>query len=273
VLQYLYLIGILFYSYRTYFHQKINFASDERNFSLTKMQDFKRLSGSGIIANYWFSYIFGIDSDLGISATPCEFEYVRKPAMVDSVFSKKRIYLIKNSWFENFPGSIVQFGRTLVPNGSPQVIDGLALREYSVRKFYATYFPKDLKTSDGVLKPSGLTDSSYVISTQPKEYKSEFFLFGPFIDLKPGDYRTIFNVSYNKFLPSSGEIIFDVSENWGSRVLVSKNIDLNSISSENTIQNIELIFHNPSLIHMVEFRIKINGKTNLNFHSVKIEQI
>ena len=120
ILQILFVSGILFYSLRTYEVQKIICLENGTNHSLKEIQDLKQFKDAGIIADYWFSYISCIDSEMNVVATPREGTYVRNPALIDSVFNRKKILLIKNIWLDNFPDTIQQFNRKLYRIGKPE---------------------------------------------------------------------------------------------------------------------------------------------------------
>lgn len=86
--------------------------------------EFKQLGDIGIIANYWNSYINAAADPEHIRATPHDKDLVRNRRMVDSVLARKDIYLISDMWLDSFPGSINQFGNTLMKAGDPFMLGG-----------------------------------------------------------------------------------------------------------------------------------------------------
>lgn len=77
--------------------------------------EFKKLGKIGIISNYWNSYITSAVDPENIVATPHDTTWsVRNYKLVDQVFNQPKIYVIKDSWFEHFPDTMHEFGRTLI---------------------------------------------------------------------------------------------------------------------------------------------------------------
>ncbi len=133
-LQVLLILGIGAYTVKTYEVQKILCFENGTNHSLKEIQEMKAFENAGIIADYWFSYITCIDSDMNVVATPREGTYVRNPALIDSVYNRKKIVLIKNIWLDNFPDTIQQFNRKLVKIGDPQSLHNFDFCEYKLAR-------------------------------------------------------------------------------------------------------------------------------------------
>jgi hypothetical protein len=95
--------------------------------------EFKQLGNIGIIGDYWNSYLTSCVSPKTIKATPHEFSYaIRNHALVEEVFKQEKLYLIKDMWFEEFPDTLSQFGRTLVKQGNEFRLGGCGVHQYRV---------------------------------------------------------------------------------------------------------------------------------------------
>ena len=79
--------------------------------------EFLKLGNAGVIGSYWHGYIVSVPDPDRISSTPHDRESVRSFAQVERVLQNENIYLIRDSWLESFPDSIMQFGRLLVRSG------------------------------------------------------------------------------------------------------------------------------------------------------------
>jgi hypothetical protein len=83
----------------------------------------------GIIADYWFSYIW-CDIDDRFACTPHDKSVVIQPKYIDLVKQKEIVYLVKESWLETFPEEIVQFGKTLKRVGEPRKVHFCTIAPY-----------------------------------------------------------------------------------------------------------------------------------------------
>ncbi len=83
----------------------------------------------GIIADYWFSYIW-CDIDDRFACTPHDKSVVIQPKYIDLVKQKEIVYLVKESWLETFPEEIVQFGKSLKRIGEPQKVHFYTVAPY-----------------------------------------------------------------------------------------------------------------------------------------------
>jgi hypothetical protein len=260
-------------SYRSWEHQNINYKGDVRNFSLKKVNSFSSLRGGGIIGDYWFSYILAINSEFNIVATPHDRSFVRKPELIDSVFKRKDIYIVQNFWLTTFPDTIYQFERALKCNGVPQNICGVILCKYKLVKLKRNFGPQEMKTNGLTMRDAVSQKPMYFASDTNKVYKNEYFVFGPFTRLYKGNYKIHFLLGDIKALSPGSSITLDVSENWGTSVLSSKRIALPDTTFQNKMQSISLDLYTKENRRDVEFRININGRVDITFYNVLVEQL
>ena len=96
--------------------------------------EFKQLGEIGVISEYWNSYVTSCpDPDL-IKATPHDRSDVRNSKIVEEVFERENIYIIKDMWMDAFPDTLVQFGRQLVRNGEEFNIGDCNVCKYRLEK-------------------------------------------------------------------------------------------------------------------------------------------
>jgi len=86
---------------------------------LTIVKDFEQLGNIGVIAEFWNSYIMSCSNPDKIKATAHDKAYVRSPMLVDAVFERDDIYVIRDMWMKTFPDTLKQFGYTLLKDGEP----------------------------------------------------------------------------------------------------------------------------------------------------------
>lgn len=96
------------------------------------VKELDSLGEAGIIAEYWNSYINAVGNSKNISCTPHDKTVVRNYEIVNDVFSKSNIYVIKDSWLEVFPDTLRQFNRTLVRQGPSFELADCVLSKYEI---------------------------------------------------------------------------------------------------------------------------------------------
>ena len=96
--------------------------------------DFKRLAPCGVIGDYWNSYIIAAPYPDLICATPHDECDVRNIDLVDSVFAKPSLYLIRDNWMPIFPDTVRTLGRSLLRRGDPFELSGCKVCKYEVVK-------------------------------------------------------------------------------------------------------------------------------------------
>jgi len=81
------------------------------------VKEFRSLGKSGIIADYWNSYLISAVSPDHIVATANDRSTVRNKEFVRAIFLHKNIYVIRDGWLTTFPDTLTQFGRVLIKDG------------------------------------------------------------------------------------------------------------------------------------------------------------
>ena len=93
--------------------------------------EFGGLGDVGIIGAYWFSYVTACVDPVHIKATPHDQDFVRSERMVEEVFAQPKILIVRNMWMDEFPDSLIQFGRRLKRAGDEFKIAEMYVCEYS----------------------------------------------------------------------------------------------------------------------------------------------
>ncbi|MBK7469117.1 MAG: hypothetical protein IPJ43_21340 [Saprospiraceae bacterium] len=92
--------------------------------------ELKQLGEIGLIAEYWNSYINSCPDPELIVVSPHDQLGSRNQAIVDKLFTRKNIYVIKDMWLEEFPDTLYQYGHTLVKVGDQFKLAGSDLCKY-----------------------------------------------------------------------------------------------------------------------------------------------
>lgn len=97
------------------------------------VEELDELGKIGIIAEYWNSYINGINAPSNIIATPHDKDNVRNLEYSIKAISMPRVFIIRDMWLDSFPDTIVQFNSTLVKSGDERFLAGSYICEYTKR--------------------------------------------------------------------------------------------------------------------------------------------
>jgi len=92
--------------------------------------EFEKLGEIGVISEYWNSYITACPNPYKITAVPHDRSSNRNPGLVDEVFSKPRLFIIKDMWFNEFPDTLYQYGYKLKRKGAAFEIGNCIVNEY-----------------------------------------------------------------------------------------------------------------------------------------------
>ena len=96
--------------------------------------EFRQLGEIGVIAEYWNSYSTSCPVPDLIIATPHDKSDVKNRQLVDMVFERENIYVIKDMWMDTFPDTLYQFGYVLLKSGEPFNIGNCDVCKYDKAK-------------------------------------------------------------------------------------------------------------------------------------------
>lgn len=109
-----------------------NLPTTHSNYS--SLKEFRSLGQAGYIGTYWHSYLFGFTDPRLIAATPHDKDNARCSECIEKVFSQPRLFLVKNHWFDSFPITLQQYGRTLKKKGEEFNVGPYQLAEYKIEE-------------------------------------------------------------------------------------------------------------------------------------------
>ena len=98
------------------------------------MEELDELGEVGIIGEYWKAYVTSVANPAKVKSTPCEGNEVKCPWMVDTVMAQPRLMVVRDSWLEEFPDTLNQYGRVLVKVGEPMQKGNGEMCEYRLAR-------------------------------------------------------------------------------------------------------------------------------------------
>ena len=96
------------------------------------MREFETLGECGIIGDYWNSYIVSISNPGMIKAAPHDKNENRNNDIVNEIFKKPYVYIIKDNWLENYPDTLSQHWRLMYKDGKEFAIGGKSVCRYKI---------------------------------------------------------------------------------------------------------------------------------------------
>lgn len=96
--------------------------------------ELQTLGEIGVIAEFWNSYIISCRNPELIKVTPHDKSDVRNKEMIEMVFERDKIYIIKDMWMDNFPDTLTQFGHTLIKDSVPFNLGGCDICKYRLTR-------------------------------------------------------------------------------------------------------------------------------------------
>jgi hypothetical protein len=238
------------------------------------VSEFENLGPCGIIAEYWNAYISAVSDPSLIKSTPHDQSHVRKPELVDSVFAQPRLFIIKDLWFNTFPDSIHQFNRLLIRSGDPFYMSNSYLCEYKLGKrsqafnLNALAFIPTLQYFD-----TSIGQEVIRADEQCSECPYRHMVYGPLIDLQPGNYRVKFFLKADPLAASTSAIaMIDAVADYGQNSLAHRFI-LPGEFPNNKYCFFELEFEALTNLHNVEFRVLYLASGTLFFDHLTLEEL
>jgi len=232
--------------------------------------ELKQLGKIGIISEYWNSYISSCPNPEMIKATPNDQSDVRNQQLVDDVFSRKKIYVIKDMWMNSFPDTLEQFGYVLVKEGQNFNLASDNLCKYKKIKLHKYIKINKLTFKKGViLFDSNLQRNVLFVSSTCDSCKENFFVYGPFIPIGIGDFTIRFYMKSTNLKNDNPIAKIDVSVDWGKNILASRKITKTELNN-NIYTNCDLNFNTTKRYNGVEFRIYYYGNADLFFDHLEL---
>jgi hypothetical protein len=232
--------------------------------------EFKQLGKIGILAEFWNSYIASCSDPEMIKATPNDKSGIRNQKLVDEVFERKNIYVIKDMWLDFFPDTLEQFGYVLLKQGKQFRLGDCDVCKYEKIKKNKSYSVVDFKHKDNQI----IFDYPYKKNVLSASYscdtcKEKYLIYGPYIPLGIGDFKVRFCIKVNNPQNENSIALLDVSANWGNNQLANKRITKTDLT-DNSYNYFDLYFKTTQRVNGVEFRIYYYGNANLYFDHLEL---
>lgn len=245
--------------------------------SLTPMVDvvgeFKRLGEIGVVAEYWNAYITSCpDPDLIKAVQHDENGYTRNQELVDMVFERENIYVIKDNWLNSFPDTLEQFGYILVKTGREFSIGGSIVCKYQKIKLNVTFYLPQLNVAQNVPVIDSISGRKVLFAPANCEScREKHILYGPYMPLGIGEFTVNFNLKASDFKTDKPIAVVEVTADNGETPLAHKEISKKDFADSDFI-DLALAVKTEKRYRNVEFRVYFYGRANLWFHHVHIRE-
>lgn len=248
----------------------------DRPKSLKPMADvvgeFKQLGEIGVIADFWNSYITSCPDPELIKATPNDKGGVRNQEIVDMVFERENIYVIKDMWMKTFPDTLEQFGYVLLKEGDQFSLGGCDICKYDKTKLHKVFSLQKLQyPGSQVVLDSISGKESLFVSADSDSCKGRFIIYGPYIPIGIGEFTVSFHIKANNFKNDNPIALLDVVDDWGATKLAEIKIDREDFPI-NDYTYIDLDFKTSKRYNNIEFRIYYYGNANLCFDQIVLKE-
>jgi hypothetical protein len=233
-------------------------------------REFQKLGKTGIIAEYWNSYINAVTDPSNIKATPNEKSMVRNQNMVDSVFAQSNLYVIRDMWMDSFPDTLEQFGYVLQKHGTEFRLGDCNVCNYRKLKIHKEFPVGKFKTTAFSVHVND-TGGEIMIPESCDTCKKRHVVYGPYISLGIGDFTSVFFLKANPLAGNVPIALLDVTADNGLTPLAEKTITGEDFLSED-YQAINIDFTTKKRYSNIEFRIYYYGNSDLYFDHLVLSE-
>ncbi len=234
--------------------------------------EFKQLGEIGVIAEYWNSYITSCPDPELIKATPNDQSDVRNQEIVDMVFERENIYVIKDMWMKAFPDTLEQFGYVLLKEGNQFRLGGCDVCKYDKIKLHKVFPLQKLKYSDSQVASDSIGGKKTLfVSADCDSCKERFIIYGPYIPIGIGEFTVSFYIKANNFKNNNPIALLNVMADWGKTKLAEIIIDKNDFPI-NDYSYIDINFKTSKRYNNIEFRMYYYGNANLYFDHIILKE-
>ncbi|MDD4646339.1 MAG: hypothetical protein PHY99_10175 [Bacteroidales bacterium] len=234
------------------------------------MGEFSRLGEIGVIGEYWNSYITACPDPYQITAIPHDSSFSRSQMLVDEVFTKPKLYVIKDMWLNEFPDSMYQYGYKLKRMGASFEIGNCVVNEYEKVTEKRDFYPKDLIFLDHHALFDSISSRTVVIADSScRECREKHLIYGPGISLVKGKYQVLFFLRFDQIRPGNDLAILDITAGHGQIQLARSVINARDVTGGRN-QCFPLNFENPVMSDHVEFRLFFLGNSSITFDHISL---
>jgi len=237
----------------------------------TFIREFEKLGRIGLIGEYGNSYLFSCTNPDLIKATPNDQNGIRNQELVEDVFKRTNIYIIKDCWLDSFPDTFSQFGYGLEKVGNSFRMADCDVCQYKKIKLKKTITLKELKYNDKhiVLNDFGSAKQKNIFASPSCESCIQnYIIFGPYIPIGIGNYSVKFYLKATNIVEKTNIAKLDISANCGRDILASKIITSTDFKNDSSFISINLA--TTKRYYEVEFRVLYYGNANLYFDHIEL---
>lgn len=236
------------------------------------VSEFKQLGKIGVIAEFWNSYITSCPDPELIKATPFDLSgAIRKQEIVDMVFERKNLYVIRDMWMKTFPDTLNQFGYHLLRDGTPFRLGGCEVCKYNKIKINKIISLSDFNKCNEVqiIADRSIDQKVLFVPSTCDTCKEKYIIQGPNIPIGIGDFIANFHLKTSGITLNRPIALLEVTAERGTVLLASRKIFKNDfVTSE--YNYIGLHFVTAKRYNDIEFKIYYYGDSDLFFHQLKL---
>lgn len=229
------------------------------------VEEINKLGNIGIIGGYWQTYILSAVNPEQIKSSTHQKDDIKNPNRIYEVLNQPKIYMIRDSWMDSFPDTLIQFRCHFKKKGKPFYLADANLCEYEVNRSLVL-------NSDWLYSNNQNTlNADKTIQVNRAEQNGFHSIFGPKIIITKGEYIVEFYLSDVEIDSLSEDIIADVTSNSGEHTLVSSFLNAGTYNQEKGC--FTLHFSTETLQKETEFRIQETKPISYTFHKIVVNRV
>jgi hypothetical protein len=235
------------------------------------VSEFKQLGEIGVIAEFWHSYITSCPDPELIKATPFDLSgAIRKQEIVDMVFERKNLYVIRDMWMKTFPDTLNQFGYLLLKDGTPFTLGDCEVCKYNRIRIKRIISLSDFKCNElQIITDRSIDRKALFVSSTCDTCKEKYLIHGPNIPIGIGDFTAYFHLKTSVKTLKKPIALLEVTADGGPVLLASKKIFKNDFV-KGEYDYIGLHFVTAKRYNDIEFKIYYYGDADLFFDQLKL---
>lgn len=233
--------------------------------------EFKQLGEIGIIGEFWNSFLTSCPDPEMIKAVTHDQCYMRNPKLVDMVFERKNLYVIKDMWMEEFPDTLQQYGYILVKEGNQFNLGNCDVCKYNKIKLHKKFVLNKLNNLSQASNHHSDVENELFIASNCNSCKESYVMHGPNIPIGIGEFAVKFHIKATNITKDYSIARLDVTSDGGAIILLSKDINKADFSN-NEYNYINLDFKTLKRHNNIEFRIYFYGNADIYIDQVELKE-
>ncbi len=238
---------------------------------VNSVSEFEQLGEIGLIAEFWNSYLVSVVDPELIRATPNDKSEHLNLELVEKVFERKNLYVIRDMWMKSFPDTLNQFSYTLLKDGKEFRLGGSYVCKYNRLKLNRILGIDQLNHTDEFIVADN--EKKKFIHVPRKIHGLErHIVWGPYTPLSMGNYTINYRIKIKDFAKDDLIAIIDVISNSGETTLATKKIYGTDIKTED-FQWISMNFNTNKRYENVEYRVyHFSNNSDITFDEILLKE-